>query len=96
MAQLKILGNREGPYGGGVDNAIYTLNILRPDGVSALVPRLHERFALQEGPEIGIDHRPAALRFTSPTWRPTLISRVNDAIDAEVGAEERERCFKPF
>lgn len=79
-----------------MDNAIYTLNILRPDGIAALVPRLQDRFGHQEGPEIGIDHRPAALRFTSPTWRPTLISRVNDAIDAEVGAEERERCFKPF
>lgn len=84
------------PYGDQVDDAIYTLNILRPDGVAALVPRLRERFEHQEGPKIGIDHRPAALRFTSPTWRPTLISRVNDAIDAEVGAEERERCFKPF
>lgn len=84
------------PYGERVDNAIYTLNIVRPEGVSALVPRLQERFAGQEGPEIAIDHRPAALRFTSPTWRPTLISRVNEAIDTEVGAEERERCFKPF
>ena len=79
-----------------MDTAIYTLNIVRPEGVQALVPRLRARFEQQEGPEIDIDHRPAALRFTSPTWRPTLISRVNDAIDAEVGAEERERCFKPF
>lgn len=79
-----------------MDLAIYTLNIVRPDGVLALVPRLRERFARQEGPEITIDHRPAALRFTSPTWRPTLISRVNDAIDAELGPEERERAFKPF
>ncbi|MCW2990711.1 MAG: hypothetical protein JWM73_1305 [Solirubrobacterales bacterium] len=79
-----------------MDNAIYTLNIVRPDAVAALVPRLRARFDVQEGPEISIDHRPAALRFTCPTWRPTLISRVNDAIDAEVGAEERERSFKPF
>jgi hypothetical protein len=79
-----------------VDQAIYTLNIVRPDGVAALVPRLEERLRRQEGPEITIDHRPAALRFTCPTWRPTLISRVNDAIDAELGSEERERAFKPF
>lgn len=79
-----------------MDEAIYTLNIVRPDGVAALVPRLRERFQRQEGPEITIDHRPAALRFTCPTWRPTLISRVTEAIDAEVGAEERERSFKPF
>ena len=96
VAQLKIWGNRSRPYGGGVDNAIYTLNILRPDGVSALVPRLLDRFEQQEGPEIAIDHRPAALRFTSPTWRPTLIERVNAAIDAEIGAEERKRWFRPF
>lgn len=79
-----------------MDEAIYTLNIVRPDGVAALVPRLRERLATQEGPEIAIDHRPAALRFTCATWRPTLITRVNEAIDAECGAEERERSFKPF
>ena len=79
-----------------MDEAIYTLNIVRPDGVAALVPLLRERLRRQEGPEITIDHRPAALRFTCPTWRPTLIGRVTDALDAEVGAQERERCFKPF
>jgi hypothetical protein len=79
-----------------VDEAIYTLNIVRPDGVAALVPRLQARFEHQEGPTITIDHRPAALRFTCPTWRPTLISRVTEAMDAELGAEERERSFKPF
>lgn len=79
-----------------VDNAIYTLNIVRPEGVDELVARLRARPDLQEEPTVTIDHRPAALRFTSPTWRPTLIGRVNAAIDAEIGAEERERCFKPF
>jgi hypothetical protein len=89
-------GRRSTSYGERVDHAIYTLNIVRPDGVAELVPRLRERLAAQDAPAIEIDHRPAALRFTCPTWRPTLISRVNDAIDAEVGAEQRETWFKPF
>ena len=79
-----------------VDQAIYTLNIVRPDGVADLVRRLRERPDIQEAPAIEVDHRPAALRFTCPTWRPTLIERVNAAIDAEVGAEHRQRWFKPF
>ena len=79
-----------------MDQAIYTLNIVRPEGVGDLVQRLRERPDITEAPAIDIDHRPAALRFTSPTWRPTLIERVNAAIDAEIGAEERERWFRPF
>jgi len=77
-----------------VDAAIYTLNIVRSDDVAPLVTRLRARLA--EAPEITIDHRPAALRFTCRTWRPTLIDRVNAAIDAEVGPDERERRFRPF
>ncbi len=77
-----------------MDAAIYTLNIVRSDDVAPLVTRLRER--LSEAPEISIDHRPAALRFTCKTWRPTLIDRVNAALDAEVGPEERERRFRPF
>jgi hypothetical protein len=79
-----------------VDDAIYTLNIVRPEGVGELVVRLRARADLQEAPEVTIDHRPAALRITCRTWRPTLISRVHAAIDDEVGAEQRERWFKPF
>lgn len=79
-----------------MDTAIYTLNIVRPDGVADLVARLRERSDIAEDPAIEVDHRPAALRFTCPTWRPTLIERVNAAIDAEVGAEQRASWFKPF
>jgi hypothetical protein len=83
-------------YGVGVDTAIYTLNILRPEGMEGIVARLRDRLTNEAGPNIFIDHRPAALRFTSDTWRPTLVERVNEAIDAELGSEERKRCFKPF
>ena len=79
-----------------MDDAIYTLNIVRPEGVGDLVARLRERPDLNEAPAVTIDHRPAALRITCRTWRPTLITRVHAAIDDEVGAEERERWFKPF
>jgi hypothetical protein len=80
----------------GVDTAIYTLNILRPEGMEALVTRLQDRLLDTSGPNVFIDHRPAALRFTSDTWRPTLVERVNEALDAEIGADERKRRFKPF
>lgn len=79
-----------------MDKAIYTLNIVRPDGVAELVGRLRDRPDINEAPAIEVDHRPAALRFTCPTWRPTLIERVNAAIDAEVGTDQRESWFKPF
>lgn len=85
-----------GTYGVGVDTAIYTLNILRPEGMDGIVARLRDRLSDDAGPNIFIDHRPAALRFTSDTWRPTLVERVNEAIDAELGSEERQRRFKPF
>lgn len=85
-----------GTYGVVVDHAIYTLNTVRPEGVADLVRRLRARPDMQEAPAIEVDHRPAALRFTCKTWRPTLIERVNAAIDAEIGADQRERWFKPF
>lgn len=83
-------------YGGLVDQAIYTLNIVRPDGVGELVRRLRARDDINDPPAIEVDHRPAALRFTCPTWRPTLIERVNTAIDDEIGRDQRERWFRPF
>lgn len=85
-----------GTYGVVVDTAIYTLNILRPEGMEDIVARLRDRLADEGGPNIFIDQRPAALRFTADTWRPTLVELVNDAIDAELGVEERQRRFKAF
>jgi hypothetical protein len=81
---------------GAIDTAIYTLNIVLPEGMEAIVARLRSRLETQEGPEIVLEHRPAALRFTADEWRPTLVERVNAALDEELGAGERERRFKPF
>lgn len=64
--------------------------------MEALVTRLRARLDSQEGPAIVIEHWPAALRFTADEWRPTLVERVNAALDEELGAGERERRFKPF
>ncbi|MFL5844329.1 MAG: hypothetical protein ACJ762_06515 [Solirubrobacteraceae bacterium] len=41
-----------------------------------------------------IERRPAAVRFTAATWRPILVSRITDALDAELGPQERERRFR--
>jgi len=60
------------------------------------VARLRARLERQEGPPIDLQHRPAALRFTADEWRPTLVERVNGALDEELGPGERERRFKPF
>ena len=79
-----------------MDHAIYTLNIVRPEGLEGIVARLRERLDEPGAPAIEIDQRPAALRFTSKTWRPTLVERVNAALDADIGPEERERRFRPF
>jgi hypothetical protein len=43
-----------------------------------------------------IERLPTAVRFTADTWRPILITRITDALDAEIGASERERRFRPF
>ncbi|MCW2967377.1 MAG: hypothetical protein JWM71_1149 [Solirubrobacteraceae bacterium] len=79
-----------------MDHAIYTLNIVRPEGLDGIVSRLRESLHDADAPSIEIDQRPAALRFTSKTWRPTLVERVNAALDADIGPEERERRFRPF
>lgn len=79
-----------------MDHAIYTLNIVRPEGVEGIVARLRERLAEPGAPVVEIHHWPAALRFTSKAWRPTLVERVNSAIDADIGPEERERRFRAF
>lgn len=57
---------------------------------------LRERLVGQDGPAIHLEHRPAALRFTADEWRPTLVERVNGALDDELGEGERQRRFKPF
>jgi hypothetical protein len=83
-------------YGGPVDHAIYTLNILRPEGLDGVVARLREQLTDPDGPIVEIDRWPAALRFRSQMWRPTLVERVNAALDADIGREERERRFRAF
>jgi hypothetical protein len=64
--------------------------------MQAIVARLRARLDGQEGPRIELEHRPAALRFTADEWRPTLVERVNGALDDELGPGERARRFKPF
>lgn len=58
--------------------------------------RLQARLDAENAPPIAIEHRPAALRFTCPTWRPTLVTRVTDALVAELGPDEPGRRFKSF
>lgn len=56
--------------------------------------RLGARLDRESAPRVTIERRPAAVRFTAATWRPILVSRITDALDAELGPQERERRFR--
>jgi hypothetical protein len=79
-----------------IDPARFTLTIVDPEGLDDLLARLGSRLDAEAAPPVTIEQLPTAIRFTSETWRPILITRVTDALDAEIGAAERERRFRSF
>lgn len=72
------------------------MTIVDPEGLDELLPTLQSRLDAEAAPPVLIERLPTAVRFTSDTWRPILITRITDALDAELGAVERERRFRTF